>query len=97
MASSSNEFWPGKRIVVTGGAGFLGSHIVTKLKDRGATDILIPRSSAYDLRSPEACAAVVKGADLVIHLAAVVGGIGYNREIPGQMFYDNILMGTHMM
>lgn len=91
------SFWTGKRVVVTGGAGFLGTHLVAKLKARKATDIVVPRSTIYDLRSKSACAQVVKGADLVIHLAAVVGGIGYNREIPGQMFYDNILMGTHML
>ena len=92
-----NFDWTGKRVVVTGGAGFLGTHLVAKLKARGAKDISVPRSADYDLRTKEACAQVVKGADIVIHLAAVVGGIGYNREIPGTMFYDNILMGTHMM
>lgn len=91
------SFWTNKRVVVTGGAGFLGSHVVEELKQRGATDIFVPRSAEYDLRKQEVCAQVVKGADVVIHLAAVVGGIGYNREIPGTMFYDNILMGTHMM
>lgn len=91
------SYWSGKRIVVTGGAGFLGSHLVKVLKERGATDIFVPRSAEFDLRKHDVCAQVVKGADIVIHLAAVVGGIGYNREIPGQMFYDNILMGTHMM
>lgn len=91
------SIWSDKKVVVTGGAGFLGSHVVAELKKRGAKDIVIPRSSEFDLRTPQACAKVAEGADLVIHLAAVVGGIGYNREIPGTMFYDNILMGTHMM
>ena len=91
------SFWTGKKIVVTGGAGFLGSHIVAKLRDRGATDIIIPRSTNYDLRQKEACAEVVEGADIVIHLAANVGGIGYNRDFPGTLFYDNLLMGVHMM
>lgn len=91
------NFWQGKKVVVTGGAGFLGSHVVAKLKERGATDIIIPRSSDSDLRSPEICAKVVKGADIVLHLAANVGGIGYNRDFPGTLFYDNLLMGVHMM
>ncbi len=91
------SFWSGKRVVVTGGAGFLGSHVVTELKSRGADNVFVPRSSKYDLRYAKHCSDVVKGADIVIHLAAVVGGIGYNREIPGKMFTDNILMGTHLM
>ncbi len=91
------NFWSGKKVVVTGGAGFLGSHVVAKLKERGVTDITVPRSSQYDLRLKEACAEVVKGADIVIHLAANVGGIGYNRDYPGTLFYDNLLMGVHMM
>ncbi|MBP9669848.1 GDP-L-fucose synthase [Candidatus Woesebacteria bacterium] len=91
------SFWVGKKVVVTGGAGFLGSHIVTKLRERGVKDIVIPRSSEYDLRLKETCTQVVKGADIVIHLAANVGGIGYNRDYPGTLFYDNLLMGVHMM
>lgn len=90
-------FWNNKKVVVTGGAGFLGSNVVKKLITLGVKDIVIPRSNTYDLRSKEACAMVVKGADLVIHLAANVGGIGYNREYPGTLFYDNLLMGVHMM
>lgn len=91
------SFWAGKKVVITGGAGFLGSHIVAKLQDRGVTDIVIPRKDQFDLRSKSACAEVVKGADIVIHLAANVGGIGYNRDFPGSLFYDNLLMGVHMM
>jgi len=91
------SFWANKKVVVTGGAGFLGSHIVAKLKDRGVSQIIIPRSKVYDLREQEACREVVKGADIVIHLAANVGGIGYNRDFPGTLFYDNLLMGVHMM
>lgn len=91
------SFWTDKKIVVTGGAGFLGSHLVEKLKERGATNIIIPRSKDFDLRQQEVCAQVVKGADIVIHLAANVGGIGYNRDFPGSLFYDNLLMGVHIM
>ncbi len=91
------SFWSGKRVVVTGGAGFLGSHVVAKLKSRGVKDIVIPRSEDFDLRRLDACAEVVEGAQIVIHLAANVGGIGYNRDFPGTLFYDNLLMGVHMM
>lgn len=91
------SFWTGKRVVVTGGAGFLGSHVVAKLRERGVKDIVVPRSSGFDLRFKDDCAKVVKGADIVIHLAANVGGIGYNRDFPGTLFYDNLLMGVHMM
>lgn len=86
-----------KVVLVTGGAGFLGKHVVTELKREKPKKILIPRSSEYDLREVKNVKKLVKGVDIAIHLAANVGGIGYNQEHPAELFYDNLMMGTLML
>ncbi len=94
----TNKF-PYERVVVTGGAGFLGSYVVEKLRQRGVKNIFIPRSQHYDLVNIEDVRRLYDDAqpDLVIHLAAVVGGIGANRVNPGKYFYDNLMMGVQLM
>jgi GDP-L-fucose synthase len=92
-------FWAGRRVMVTGGAGFLGTAVVDKLREAGADRIFVPRSRDYDLRrSADVERALSDGRpDLIVHLAAVVGGIGANRANPGRFFYDNAIMGIELM
>jgi GDP-L-fucose synthase len=91
--------WSTKRVVVTGGAGFLGSFVVEKLRDRGCPNPVIPRAEEYDLRDRDAVIRLYQEArpHIVIHLAAVVGGIGANRANPGRFFYDNAIMSIELM
>lgn len=88
-----------KRITITGGAGFLGNNVVRKLEENGCSDIFIPRSRNYNLVNTEDVKRLYADSDpdIVIHLAAVVGGIGANRNNPGKFFYDNLMMGVQMM
>lgn len=100
----SHNFWRQKRVIVTGGAGFLGTAVVSKLHERGAAEIIVPRSRDYDLTRIEAVRQLLtatqrqgKPVDLIVHLAARVGGIGANRLYPADFFYDNLLMGVQLL
>ncbi|NOZ70956.1 MAG: GDP-L-fucose synthase [Chloroflexi bacterium] len=105
----SQTFWRDKRVIVTGGAGFLGSFVVDKLRARGAGEIIVPRSKDYDLRNLDAirqlfedvktksASHIPQSEIVVIHLAAHVGGIGANRAHPAEFFYDNLMMGAPLM
>ncbi|MCW5875571.1 MAG: GDP-L-fucose synthase [Anaerolineales bacterium] len=96
---AESNFWQAKRVTVTGGGGFLGSFIVEKLRSRGATDIFVPRKKDYDLVQPEDISRLLADAqpDILIHAAALAGGIGANRARPGEFFYDNLMMGVPLM
>ncbi|MEW6482307.1 MAG: GDP-L-fucose synthase [bacterium] len=94
-----SDFWKNKRVIVTGGAGFLGKYVVSDLKERGCENIFIPRSKDYNLTREIDVERLYKdfSTDMVIHLAAIVGGIGGNMENPGRYFYDNLVMGAMLM
>ena len=96
---NSIEFWKDKRVVVTGGAGFFGSFVVGKLRDRRTPEVFVPRSTEYDLRDLSAVRRMLSEArpHIVIHLAARVGGIGANRAQPAEFFYDNLMMGVQLL
>ena len=91
------SFWQNRRVTLTGGSGFLGSFVVEKLRAAGCKEIFVPRSREYDLREKTQAERLFRDSkpDVFIHLAAVVGGIGANRENPGKFFYDNATMGIH--
>lgn len=93
----NKNYWKDKKVLVTGGNGFLGKHLVKKLQTLNPKLIRIADTDRFDLRKYEDCLRASKDIDIVIHLAAKVGGIGFNREFPADLFEDNILMGTFMM
>lgn len=99
MTAAGPSWFASRRFMVTGGSGFLGRFLVDGLRDRGAGDVFVPRSREYDLRERDAIERAFADArpDVVIHAAAVVGGIGANQEHPGQFFYDNAIMGIQMI
>jgi len=93
------NFWKNKRALITGGHGFVGQHLLEGLKKRGCKEIIAPQRSEYDLRKEESIAKLYKVAkpDLIIHLAAVVGGIAVNKKYPATFFYDNLIMGVQLI
>jgi GDP-L-fucose synthase len=106
-SAQASQFWKDKCVIVPGGAGFLGSFVIEKLRERGADNIIVPRSEQFDLRDIQAIrclfesalgAGNLRPANLqIIHLAALTGGIGANRARPAEFFYDNLVMGVQLM
>ena len=96
---SMSGFWADRRVLVTGGSGFLGSVVCRKLTERGAAEVIVPRSADYDLTQPDDVAKLYAESDpnLVIHLAARVGGIGANMDHPAELYLTNLLMGTYVI
>jgi len=89
--------WSGKKVLVTGGNGFLGSHVVNELKNLNVKDVFTPTSKDYDLRNRTDCKKVLKDIDVVFHLASTSGGIMFLKERPAEAFYDNIMMGVNLI
>ena len=92
-------FWSHRRVCVTGGAGFLGTYVLEKLAERGARDVFVPKIEEFDLVQPEVVRRMLREArpDIILHLAAHVGGIGANRAHPAEFFYDNLMMGVQLL
>lgn len=93
------NFWQNKRVLITGGAGFLGTYVCQRLRQEGCQKLFVPRKSQYNLVEMDACNRVYQDSEpeIVIHLAAVVGGIGANQQNPGRFFYENLMMGAQLM
>jgi GDP-L-fucose synthase len=97
--STNSDFWKDRKVCVTGGDGFLGSYVLEKLAKRGATQVFVPKIEEYNIVDPEAVKRLIADAnpDLILHLAANVGGIGANQARPAEFFYDNLMMGVQLM
>jgi GDP-L-fucose synthase len=97
--STNSDFWKDRKVCVTGGDGFLGSYVLEKLAERGATRVFVPKIEKYNIVDPEAVKRLLADAnpDLILHLAANVGGIGANQARPAEFFYDNLMMGVQLM